>query len=225
MDSVQNIINLKKQVPDNVKIVVVSKTQPVEEILKVYSTGHTLFGENRVQELLLKKERLPSDIEWHFIGHLQTNKVKSILPHVTMIHSADSFRLISVINREAEKLNLIVNCLIQFHIAREETKSGFSIDEAGAMLQSPDFMKIKNIVFCGVMGMATLTDDLNLVRSEFRTLKEYFTILKEKYFSRNHQFREISMGMSGDYMIALEEGSTMIRVGTLIFGERKSKVK
>lgn len=224
MESVQNIINLKKQVPDNVKIVAVSKTQPAEEILKVYGTGHKIFGENRVQELLFKKERLPSDIEWHFIGHLQTNKVKSLLPHVVMIHSADSFRLITVINREAEKLNLVVKCLIQFHIAREETKSGFSLDEAEAMLQSPDFIKIKNIVFCGVMGMATLTGDMNLVRNEFRTLREYFTILRDKYFIRNPEFREISMGMSGDYAIAVEEGSTIIRVGTLIFGERKNQV-
>ncbi|NMC39819.1 MAG: YggS family pyridoxal phosphate-dependent enzyme [Bacteroidales bacterium] len=224
MESVQNIINLKKQVPDNVKIVAVSKTQPAEEILKVYGTGHKIFGENRVQELLFKKERLPSDIEWHFIGHLQTNKVRSLLPHVVMIHSADSYRLITVINREAEKLNLMVKCLIQFHIAREETKAGFSLDEAEAMLQSADFIKIKNIVFCGVMGMATLTDDMNMVRNEFRTLREYFTILRDKYFSRNPEFREISMGMSGDYAIAVEEGSTIIRVGTLIFGERKNQV-
>jgi len=224
MESVQNIINLKKQVPDNVKIVAVSKTQPAEEILKVYGTGHKIFGENRVQELLYKKERLPSDIEWHFIGRLQTNKVKSLLPHVVMIHSADSYRLITVINREAEKQNLLAKCLIQFHIAREETKSGFSLDEAEAMLQSADFTNIKNIVFCGVMGMATLTDDMNMVRNEFRTLREYFTILREKYFSRNPEFREISMGMSGDYAIAVEEGSTIIRVGTLIFGERKNQV-
>lgn len=221
MDPAGNIISLRNQVPDRVKIVVVSKTRTAEEILKVYNTGHKIFGENRVQEFLSKKESLPPDIEWHFIGHLQTNKVKSLIPHASMIHSADSFRLIAAINREAEKLNMVVKCLIQFHIAREETKSGFALDEAEAMILSPDFGKMKNILFCGVMGMATLTDDMNQVRNEFRTLREYFTYFRQKYFSNNHFFREISMGMSGDYKVAVEEGSTIIRVGTLIFGERK----
>jgi len=221
MDPAGNIISLRKQIPDRVKIVVVSKTRTVEEMLKVYGTGHKIFGENRVQEFLAKKDSLPPDIEWHFIGHLQTNKVKSLIPHTAMIHSADSFRLIANINREAEKLNMVVKCLIQFHIAQEETKSGFTRDEAEAMILSPDFARMKNILFCGVMGMATLTDDMNQVRNEFRTLREYFTFFRQKYFSNNQYFREISMGMSGDYMVAVEEGSTIIRVGTLIFGERK----
>jgi len=220
MDIASNIRRLKEQVPDNVRIVAVSKTRPVNEILAAYNAGHKLFGENRVQELLAKKEKLPADIEWHLIGHLQTNKVKAIITNINLIHSVDSFKLISVINKEAVKAGSKVNCLLQFHIAREETKSGFSFEEAERMLNTSEFRTLNNVIIAGVMGMATFTDDMNIVRNEFRTLRKYFNILRDRYFKDNPQFTEISMGMSGDFRIAIEEGSTIIRIGTLIFGER-----
>ncbi len=220
MNAADNILRLKEQIPESVKIVAVSKLRTIEEILEVYGTGHRVFGENRVQELLSKKDNLPSDIEWHLIGHLQTNKVKAIIPHVKLIHSVDSLKLMSFINKEAEKAGITVECLLQFHIAREETKSGFDFAEAERILKSPDFINMQNIIICGVMGMATFTDNTKIVRNEFRTLRKYFNILKESYFIDNKSFREISMGMSGDYRIAVEEGSTIVRIGTLIFGDR-----
>jgi len=220
MDIALNINRLREEVPQHVKIVAVSKTRPVSDILIAYETGHRIFGENRAQELLSKKDLLPQDIEWHFVGHLQTNKVKMVVPNVKLIHSVDSFKLLNAINKEAAKLNLTTECLLQFHIAREETKSGLALEEAIRMLQSPEMKEINNVVICGVMGMATFTDDMKIVRNEFRTLRKYFNILKEKYFRDSAYFTEISMGMSGDYRIAIEEGSTIIRIGTLIFGER-----
>ncbi|MGQ9620905.1 MAG: YggS family pyridoxal phosphate-dependent enzyme [Bacteroidales bacterium] len=220
MDIALNIRKLREQIPANVKIVAVSKSRPVTDILTAYEAGQTVFGENRVQELLQKKDKLPHDIEWHFVGHLQTNKVKNIIRHVKLVHSVDSFKLISVINKEAEKAGLAVECLLQFHIAREETKSGLVFEEAEQLVKSTEFRMMNNILLTGVMGMATFTDDMNIVRNEFRTLRKYFNILRDKYFKNNPGFREISMGMSGDYLIAIEEGSTIIRVGTLIFGER-----
>jgi len=219
-DIVQNFVHLREEIPADIKIVAVSKSHPSGDIMTLYNAGHKVFGENRVQELLRKKEILPTDIEWHLIGHLQTNKVKAVIPHVKLIHSVDSFKLLSVIDKEAEKAGLTVECLLQFHIAREETKTGFSFHEAEEMLGSEDFLKIKNINITGVMGIATLTKDMRIVREEFRTLKSYFNILENKYFSNNLYFRELSMGMSGDYRLAIEEGSTIVRIGTLIFGER-----
>jgi pyridoxal phosphate enzyme (YggS family) len=215
-----NIISLKQQIPSFIRVVAVSKTQPESEIMKVYNTGHRIFGENRVQELLSKKNHLPSDIEWHFIGHLQSNKVKYIVPFISMIESADSFKLLRIINSEAMKSGRMADCLLQFHIASEETKSGFSIEEAREMMKSEDYTQLKNIRICGVMGMATFIDDTGQVRSEFRQLQNYFTELKRKYFPDKPSFKEISMGMSGDYRIAVEEGSTIIRIGSIIFGER-----
>ncbi|MBP8958813.1 MAG: YggS family pyridoxal phosphate-dependent enzyme [Bacteroidales bacterium] len=217
---VQNFIHLREQIPANIKIVAVSKSYPASDILTLYNAGHKIFGENRVQELLKKKETLPDEIEWHLIGHLQTNKVRDVIPHVKLIHSVDSFKLLSVIDKEAEKAGLTVECLLQFHIAKEETKTGFSFREAEDMLESEDYLKIKNIIITGVMGIATFTKDIKIVRDEFRTLKNYFDILKSKYFNNNPLFRELSMGMSGDFKIAIEEGSTIVRIGTLIFGER-----
>ncbi|HOK25708.1 MAG TPA: YggS family pyridoxal phosphate-dependent enzyme [Bacteroidales bacterium] len=220
MDIALNIKRLRDEVPEHVKIVAISKTHPVSDIMIAYQAGHKIFGENRAQELLSKKDLLPQDIEWHFVGHLQTNKVKMVVPNVKLIHSVDSFKLLNAINKEAAKLNLSVECLLQFHIAREETKSGFTFEEALRMLNSQEIKEMNNVIIRGVMGMATFTDDMKVVRNEFRTLRKYFNILKDRYFIDNKYFTEISMGMSGDYRIAIEEGSTIIRVGTLIFGER-----
>lgn len=220
MDIALNIKRLRDEVPEHVKIVAISKTRPASDIMIAYQAGHKIFGENRAQELLSKKDLLPHDIEWHFVGHLQTNKVKMVVPNVKLIHSVDSFKLLNAINKEAAKLNLSVECLLQFHIAREETKSGFTFEEALRMLNSQEIKEMNNVIIRGVMGMATFTDDMKVVRNEFRTLRKYFNILKDRYFINNKYFTEISMGMSGDYRIAIEEGSTIIRVGTLIFGER-----
>jgi PLP dependent protein len=217
----ENIKLLKHELPSGIKLVAVSKTRPVSDILKAYNAGQKSFGENRAAEMVSKKDRLPEDIEWHMIGHLQTNKVKSIISFVTLVHSVDSFRLLETINDEACKTGRIVDCLMQFHIATEETKFGFSIDEALEMICSGEFSKLSSVRICGVMGMATFSDDNSLVRNEFRTLKGCFSMLKEKYFADNPAFSEISMGMSGDYKIAIEEGSTMVRIGSLIFGERE----
>jgi PLP dependent protein len=217
----ENIISLKRELAPGVKLVAVSKTKPVSDILQAYSAGQRIFGENRVGELLAKKDQLPGDIEWHFIGHLQTNKVKSIITSISLIHSVDSFRLLKTINDEAQKVNMVVSCLLQFHIATEETKFGFSIEEALKMLDSEEFSLLRSVRICGVMGMATFTDDKILISSEFRSLAGYFKLLKERFFTNNPEFCEISMGMSGDFRIAAGEGSTMVRIGSLIFGERK----
>ena len=219
-DIASNIIKLKKEIPANVKLVAVSKTKTTDDILKAYNTGHRIFGENRVKELTEMGEFLPTDIEWHFVGHLQSNKVKHIAPLITMIQSVDTFRLLRIINKEASQVNKILDCLLQFHIAREETKFGFSMDEVKEMMGSEEFRLLDNIRLCGVMGMATFTDDHEQVREEFRCLYGYFNELKNKYFHDQSSFSEISMGMSGDYRIAIEEGSTMIRIGSIIFGER-----
>jgi pyridoxal phosphate enzyme (YggS family) len=215
-----NINNLRKQIPSEVKLVAVSKTKPVSDILEAYNAGQRIFGENRVQELLKKKDLLPADIEWHLIGHLQTNKVKLIVPFVSMIQSVDSFRLIKTINDEARKTGRTVNCLLQLHIAREETKFGFSFSEVNEMLGDIASRTLDSIRICGVMGMATFTDDKDMVREEFRYLADCFRKLKTAYFLNDEGFKEISMGMSGDFAIAISEGSTMVRIGSLIFGER-----
>jgi pyridoxal phosphate enzyme (YggS family) len=220
IDIASNIKFLRQQIPDSVKIVAVSKTKPVSDILIAFNAGQRIFGENRVQELLLKKSSLPNDISWHLIGHLQSNKVKLVVPFISMIHSVDSFRLLSVINNEALKYGNVVNCLLQFHIAKEETKFGFDLAEVIQMVESIDFKSLKNVKVCGVMGMATLTEDNQAVRMEFKELRTCFETLKEKYFSDDPFFSEISMGMSGDYKIAIEEGSTVVRIGSLIFGDR-----
>jgi pyridoxal phosphate enzyme (YggS family) len=201
-------------------LVAVSKTKPVEMIKDLYDRGHLDFGENRAQELAQKYEQLPQDIRWHMIGHLQTNKVKYIAPFVHLIHSVDRFKVLKEINKQARKNERVIDCLLQFHIAEEESKYGFDLAEAQDMLDSETFAHLEHIRITGVMGMATFTDDLVQVRKEFRQLKHIFDQLKEKYFTDQEYFREISMGMSGDYPIALQEGSTMVRVGSLIFGAR-----
>jgi PLP dependent protein len=216
-----NIGHLKSHLPSTVKLVAVSKTKPVAEILKAYNSGQRLFGENRVQELLNKKDHLPADIEWHLIGHLQSNKVKYIIPFVSMIQSVDSIKLLVSINSEAKKINRVIDCLLQIHIASEETKFGFSMCDLAESLRSEDVSMFRNIRLCGVMGIATFTSDTVRIKKEFGYLRSCFNSLKNNYFSSIPEFSEISMGMSGDYELAIGEGSTMIRIGSLIFGERK----
>lgn len=220
MDAAEKYLAFIKTLPEEVKLVAVTKTKPVEEILEVYRAGHRLFGENKVQELLPKYEALPKDIEWHMIGHLQTNKVKHIAPFVGMIHSVDSLKLLKAIDKEAAKNKRFIPCLLQFHVAEEETKFGLSLDEALDILRSEDFANLRNISIRGVMGMATFTDDETKVHREFRHLKHIFDHLKKDVFSQDSGFCEISMGMSDDCRIAIAEGSTMIRVGSSIFGSR-----
>lgn len=220
MDIGKNILELKKQLPETVSLVAVSKTKPNEDILAAYEVGQRIFGENKVQDLTRKYEELPKDIEWHFIGHPQTNKVKYIASFVGLIHGVDSLKLLKIIDKEAEKNQRKIRCLLQFHIARESTKFGLDEPEADGILSSDEFKDLKHVQVAGVMGMATYTDDHDQIRNEFRTLRNIFTSLKNKYFSDSNTFCEISMGMSDDYPIAVEEGSTMIRVGSKIFGER-----
>lgn len=224
-DIEKNLKNLRDRVPSTVKIVAVSKTKPVSDILEAYNSGQRLFGENKVQEILAKKDSLPDDLEWHMIGHLQTNKVKMIVPSIRMIHSVDSMKLLSVINDESKKTGKITDCLLQVHIAEEETKFGFSFEELKVALQSQEYNTMKNVRICGLMGMATFTDNTDQVRKEFRNLASYFKSIKENFFSSGQAFSELSMGMSGDYEIAISEGSTMIRVGSLIFGGRNKTTK
>jgi len=216
----KNIISLKKELPEGVKLVAVSKTKPVSDILVAYNAGHRIFGENRVQELISKKDLLPDDIEWHLIGHLQSNKVKFIVPFISMIHSVDSYKLLKEINGEGNKISRKIDCLLQFHIAAEETKFGFDMEEVVSMISTAEFNLLDSVRLCGVMGMATFTEDERQVRNEFRYLADCFRELKSKFFMENDSFREISMGMSGDYKLAIEEGSTIIRLGSIIFGER-----
>lgn len=203
-----------------VKLVAVSKTHTPEQILEIYRLDQRIFGENRVQEMLFKHEALPKDIQWHMIGHLQTNKVKQIAPFVAMVHSVDRLPLLEEINRQAEKVNRKIKCLLQFYIAQEETKFGLDMDEAVALLESASFAAMKNVEICGVMGMASFTDNQIQVRGEFRQLKANFDLLAARFFKDNPGFCEISMGMSGDWEIAIEEGATMVRIGSLIFGAR-----
>jgi pyridoxal phosphate enzyme (YggS family) len=219
-DIANNIAYLKSQLPASVSLVAVSKTKPVSDIELAYNTGQRIFGENRVQELLNKKDLLPSDIEWHLIGHLQTNKVKYIVPFISMIQSVDSFKLLFSIDSEAQKINRVINCLLQIHIAREETKFGFSMCDLSDFLQKEDVALMRNIRICGVMGMATFTSDTGQVKNEFAFLRKCFNSLKDSFFNESSDFRQISMGMSGDFELAIDEGSTMVRIGSLIFGER-----
>jgi hypothetical protein len=211
---------LELAIPEKIKLVAVSKTKPVDEILKIYNLGQRDFGENKVQEMVFKQPNLPQDIHWHFIGHLQTNKVRYIAPFVHLIHSIDSLKLLSEINKQALKNNRIIDCLLQIFIATEETKFGLDQSEAVELLNSVDYKSLKNIRICGVMGMATFTNDESLIRKEFRNLKSIHSLLKEKFFSDRSYFTEISMGMSDDYKIAIEEGSTIVRIGSAIFGKR-----
>ena len=224
MSITANISAIKKEIgTSNVKLIAVSKTKPVESILEAYEAGHRLFGENMVQELVEKHEKLPKDIEWHLIGHLQTNKVKYIASFINLIHSVDSLKLIQEINKQAFKNNRIIDCLLQLEIADEETKFGMDMAEAIELLRSNEFQELKNVRICGVMGIATFTDNPNMTAEEFYELKTFFNGLKDTFFRKDPAFKEISMGMSGDYHLAIEKGSTLIRLGSTIFGGRQVK--
>ncbi len=216
----ENLKKIKATLPEGVTLVAVSKTKPVSDVQEAYDAGQRIFGENHALEMRDKHEALPNDIQWHFIGHLQTNKIKYIIPFVTLIHSIDSANLLEAVNKEAAKHGRTVDCLLQFHIAQEETKFGLDLDEARQLLDSDAFKAMQNVRICGVMGMATFTDDMEEVRKEFKHLKTIFETLKKTYFTDQPQFKEISMGMSDDYPIAVEEGATLIRVGSKIFGAR-----
>ncbi len=215
-----NLLKIKNTIPSNVKLVAVSKTKPLELIQEAYDAGYRIFGENRPQELKQKYEELPKDIEWHFIGHLQSKQVKYYASFVSLIHGVDSLKLLQAVNKEAVKNDRIIDCLLEFHIAQEESKFGLNIEDAFQILKSKEFAELKNIRVCGVMGMATFTDNKEQIRKEFKKLKNIFAELKKEFFADSDSFKEISMGMSGDYLIAIEEGSTMVRIGSSIFGSR-----
>jgi len=216
----QKIKEIVNSIPQNVKLVAVSKTKPNEDIMEAYEGGYRIFGENKPQELTRKYNELPKDIEWHMIGHLQSSKVKYIASFVSLIHAVDSIKLLKEINKQAQKNNRIIDCLFQFHIADEQTKFGFSLPEAEEVINSETFKGFENIRITGVMGMATFTDNEDQIKKEFQNLKFIFDQLKTKHFQDINEFKEISMGMSGDYRLAIEEGSTMVRVGSTIFGAR-----
>jgi PLP dependent protein len=221
MDLCRNIRALKNNIPDNVELVAVSKTQTIETIIEAYNCGQRVFGENKAQELSAKYEALKDyDINWHMIGHLQRNKVKYIAGFVSLIHGVDSFKIMKEIDKQAKNNNRIIDCLLQFHIAKEQTKFGFDYDECIEVLKSNEFASLTNIRVCGVMGMASFTDDMQQVRKEFMNLKTFFDNLKNSIFSQTIDFKEISMGMTNDWQIALEEGASLLRIGSLIFGER-----
>lgn len=216
-----NIQAVREHIPAHVQLVCVSKFHPNESILEAYESGQRVFGESKVQELCQKHETLPQDIVWHFIGHLQTNKIKYIVPFVELIHGVDSYRLLQEIDKQAAKVGKIVNCLLQIHIAQEETKFGFSAEELNETLGDGAWQDLKNIRICGLMGMATFTENRDQVRAEFHGLKTLYDQVKASYFQSEPSFCNLSMGMSDDYAIAIEEGSTMVRVGSLIFGHRQ----
>lgn len=213
----EKLDSLSASLPSDVKLVAVSKMQSPERILEAYSAGHRRFGENKVQELIAKMPVLPKDIEWHFIGHLQTNKVKFIAPFVHVIQSIDSLKLLMEVDQQAENNSRVISCLLELYIASEETKYGLYFDEAEELLKSEEFKNLNHVKIVGVMGMATFTDNTEVVEMEFRKLREYFDSLSRKYFSTNPGFREISMGMSSDFRLAIKQGSTMVRIGSAIF--------
>tara|TARA_B100001287_G_C22588980_1_gene484682 strand:- start:52 stop:714 length:663 start_codon:yes stop_codon:yes gene_type:complete len=215
-----NLDKIRRELPEHVELVAVSKTKPLEDIQEAFDAGQRIFGENKVQEMTAKWEALPKEIEWHFIGHLQRNKVKYLAPFVSLIHGVESFRLLKEINKQALKSNRIIDVLLQIYIADEETKFGLTKEEANDLLSSDEFKLLKNIQVRGVMGMATFTKDQKKIKGEFHELKKIYSSLKEIHFLNNDYFNIISMGMSGDYLIAIDEGSTMIRIGSSIFGAR-----
>ena len=215
-----NIISYNNKINGNARLIAVSKTKPVEDLQQAYEAGQRLFGENKALEMRDKYEVLPKDIKWHFIGHLQTNKVKYIAPFVELIHSVDSLHLLQQINKEAIKNNRIIDCLLQIDIAHEETKFGLEEAEADELLSSEEFAQLKNVRICGLMGIGSITDDKNKTKKEFNNLKKYFDETKNNFFNSKSYFCELSMGMSEDFEIALEEGSTLVRIGSSIFGAR-----
>ncbi|MCR8560588.1 YggS family pyridoxal phosphate-dependent enzyme [Mucilaginibacter sp. BJC16-A38] len=224
MSIAENIKSLKKETElINVILIAVSKTKPVNEVLEAYQTGQRLFGENMVQELVEKYEQLPKDIEWHLIGHLQSNKVKYIAPFISMIQSVDSLKLLQEINKHAEKNNRVIDCLLQVYIADEETKFGLGFDEVIELLRSEEFTSLKHIRIRGLMGIATNTDSEKQIKEEYYELKTFFDGIKQSFFRKDDKFDTLSMGMSSDYKLAIEQGSNMVRLGSTIFGQRVIK--
>jgi pyridoxal phosphate enzyme (YggS family) len=215
-----NLLQIRQQLPAHVTLVAVSKTKPIPQLIEAYEAGQRIFGENKALEVRDKYEAMPKDIQWHFIGHLQTNKIKYIAPFVSLIHSVDSFKLLLEIDKAAKKCNRIIPCLLQFYIAEEETKFGFDLEEAIQMLRSPEFKDLQHVEIAGVMGMATFTDNRVQIVKEFRHLSDNFHTLKNTYFAGQSSFKEISMGMTDDFDLAIAEGSTLVRVGSAIFGNR-----
>lgn len=225
MSIAANLTELKNEVDRlNVKLIAVSKTKPEEEIMEAYNAGQRLFGENHVQELADKQAHLPKDIEWHMIGHLQSNKVKYIAPFISLIHSVDSLKLLKEIDKQAAKSDRVIDCLLQIYIADEDTKFGLGFDEAIELLRSDEFGEMKNVRIVGVMGIATNTAAEKQIKEEFYELRTFFEGIKRSFFQGKDYFKEISMGMSSDYKEAIQQGSTMIRVGSTIFGKRASKL-
>lgn len=221
MNIAENLKQVLAELPTGVRLVAVSKFHPNEAIEEAYSAGQRIFGESKVQEMTAKYESLPKDIEWHFIGHLQTNKIKYMAPYVAMIHGIDSYKLLAEVNKQAMKAERVINCLLQIHIAQEETKFGFSTDECKEMLAAGAWKELGNVQICGLMGMASNTDDVEQIDREFCSLNSLFKELKATYFSHSDTFCELSMGMSHDYPQAIAEGSTLVRIGSKIFGERE----
>jgi len=220
MGVVESLHAIKELVPPHVTLVAVSKTKPDEAIMEAYRAGHRDFGENKVQDLVAKQERLPDDIRWHMIGHLQSNKVKYLAPFVHMVHGVDSLKLLGVIDREAEKNRRTIDCLLQVRIALEETKFGLTEEELLQMLNDEAFRNMDHVRIRGLMGMATYTENSKQIREEFRQLKRIFDMLKSTHFKGEERFDQLSCGMSGDFQLAIEEGSTLVRIGSLIFGPR-----
>jgi pyridoxal phosphate enzyme (YggS family) len=222
MNIKENLEQLKESIPEHVALVAVSKTKPAHMVRELFESGHLDFGENKVQELVDKQEELPGDIRWHMIGHLQSNKVKYIAPFVYMVHGVDSLKLLRMLEKEGRKNERQINCLLQIHNAPESSKFGLSEEELETILTSEEFRKMEFVQVRGLMGMATFTDNSEVVREEFRNLKRIFEQLKSDHFRSQPEFSILSMGLSGDYQLAIEEGSNMIRVGSLIFGPRKT---
>ena len=216
----ENILSIKSELEEGVRLVAVSKYHPVEDLQSAYDAGQRVFGESHAQEVMAKESKLPKDIEWHFIGHLQTNKIKYIAPFISLIHSVDSLKLLREIDKHAKKNERVINCLLQIHIAQEDTKFGLSEEELTNLLESEEYRTLSNIRIDGLMCMATNTDDKEQIRREFKQVKDIFNKIKEKFFPASEHFCELSMGMSDDYHIAMQEGSTLVRVGSKIFGMR-----
>ena len=211
-----NLLQIKSTLPEHITLVAVSKTKPVSDLMEGYEAGQRIFGENKIQEMAEKWEQMPKDIQWHMIGHVQSNKVKFMAPFVSLIHGVDSLKLLQEINKQALKSNRIIDCLLQMHIAEEETKFGLDQEELASILSSNEFQELKNIRIVGLMGMATFTDKKDQIKKEFTHLKSIF----DQFKIQNSQFTILSMGMSGDYQLAIECGSTMVRIGSSIFGGR-----
>ena len=223
MSIAQNLLKIKSTLPENVTLVAVSKTKPIPDLMEAYDAGQRIFGENKIQEMAEKWEAMPKDIEWHMIGHVQSNKVKYMIPYVKLIHGVDSLKLLKEINRQASRWRKKVNCLLQIHIAEEETKFGFDESELNEVLKQIETEKLENIIIVGLMGMATFTDNEEIIKREFKHLKTIFDFNQKQFEiapQENIKLEILSIGMSGDYQIAVQEGSTMVRIGSSIFGER-----